>query len=39
MAALTFIIVADERVPGLQVAVVLPALSFTALQPALCAHP
>lgn len=37
--SLTFIIVADVRVPRLQVDVVLPALTFTALQSALGAHP
>lgn len=37
MTTLTFII-ADERVPRLQVDVVLSALTFTALQPALCAQ-
>lgn len=36
---LTFIVVADVRVSRLQVDVVLPALTFTALQPALRAHP
>lgn len=35
--SLTFII-ADVRVPGIQVDVVLSALTFTSLQPALCAH-
>lgn len=39
MAALTFIIIADVRVSRVQVDVVLPALTFTALQSALCAHP
>lgn len=39
MATLTFIIIADVRVPRLQMDVVLPALTFTALQSALRAHP
>lgn len=35
----TFIIIVDVQVPRLQVHVVLSELTFTALQPALCAHP
>lgn len=37
-ATLTFIIIADGRVPSLQVHVILPDLTFTALQSALCAY-